>query len=115
MLPRRVVSEVQERLSFDFNMSLHIRLWKHFKLHPDRWMAPDGGETVSEFCIPDEPTRQYVYTPAWIDKIIREIGTPETFEAFFGAPPRIGKVTKILMAPSRQEYVNVADSERAVS
>ena len=57
MLPKRVVSEVQKRVPFDFNMRLHTRLWKHFKLHPARWVAPDGGETVSEFCIPNEPTR----------------------------------------------------------
>ena len=78
-------------------------------------MTPDSGETVSEFCIPDEPTRQYVYTPAWIDKIVREIGTPDKFEAFFGAPPRKGKVTPIEAAPSRQEQVKVAGTEKAVS
>jgi hypothetical protein len=115
MLPNRVVAEVQKRVPFDFNMTLHTRLWKHFKLHPARWVAPDGGETVTEFCIPDEPTRQYVYTPAWVDKIVKEIGTPETFEAFFGAQPRIGKVTRIKTALSNQEQVKVADSEKAVS
>jgi hypothetical protein len=115
MLPKRVVSEVQKRVPFDFNMGLHTRLWKHFKLHPARWVAPEGGETVSEFCIPNEPTRQYIYTPEWVDKIIKEIGTPERFEALFGAPPRIGKVMQIEAAPSKQEHVKVADSEKAVS
>lgn len=98
-----------------FNVALHTRLWKHFKLHPARWVAPDGGETVPEFCIPDEPTRQYVYTPAWIDKIVKEIGTPDKFEAFFGAPPRKGKVTPIEAAPSKQEQAKMAGSEKAVS
>ncbi|MGO8961955.1 MAG: DUF3644 domain-containing protein [Streptosporangiaceae bacterium] len=115
MLPKRVVSEVQKRVPYDFNMGVHTRLWKHFQLHPARWVAPDGGETVSEFCIPDEPTRQYVFTPAWVDKIVKEIGTPEKFEALFGTPPRIGKVTQIEAAPSKQEHVKMADSERAVS
>jgi hypothetical protein len=112
MLPKRVVSEVQMRLPFDFNMGQQTRLWKHFKLHPARWVAPDGGETVSEFCIADEPTRQYVYTPAWVDKIVKEIGTPTKFEAFFGFPTRKGKVTPIEAAPSKQEQTKVADSER---
>jgi hypothetical protein len=115
MLPKRVVSEVQKRVPFDFNMGLHTRLWKHFELHPTGWVVPDGGETVSEFCIPDEPTRVYVYTPAWVDKIVMEIGTPEKFEAFFGAPPRKGKVTQIETAASKQEQVEVDDSETAVS
>jgi hypothetical protein len=115
MLPKRVVGEVQERVPFDFNMGLHTRLWKHFKLHPTKWVAPDGGETVSEFCIPDEPIRQYVYTPAWVGKIVKEIGTPEKFEAFFGIPPRKGKVTPIGTAPSRQEQPRAAGSEKAAS
>jgi hypothetical protein len=115
MLPKRVVSEVQKRVPFDFNMGLHTRLWKHFKLHPARWVAPDGGDTMSEFCIPDEPTRQYVYTPAWIDKIVKEIGMPEEFEAFFGTRPRKGKVTPIEAVPSKQEQAKVADSETAIS
>jgi hypothetical protein len=115
MLPNRVVAEVQKRVPFDFNMGLHTRLWKHFKLHPAGWVAPDGGETVSEFCIPDEPTRQYVYTPAWIAKIVKEIGTPEKFEAFFGKPPRKGKVTPIGAAASKQERVGAAGSEKAAS
>jgi hypothetical protein len=115
MLPKRVVSEVQERLPFAFNVGLHTRMWKHFKLHPTGWVAPDGGETVSEFCIPDEPTRQYVYTPAWVDKIVKEIGTPEKFEAFFGTAPRKGKVTPIGAAPSKQEQPKAAGSDRVVS
>ena len=102
-------------IPFDFNMGLHIRLWKHFKLHPDGWVDPDGGETVSEFCIPNEPTRQYIYTSTWVDKVVKEIGTPERFEAFFGTPPRIGKVMQIATAPSKQEHVKMADSEKAVS
>jgi len=115
MLPKQVVSEVQKRVPFDFNMGQHTRLWKHFKLHPSGWVAPDGGETVSEFCVPNEPTRQYVYTPAWVDKIVKEIGTPEKFEASFGTPPRKGMVTPIEAAPSKQEQVKLADNERAVS
>ena len=78
-------------------------------------MDPDGGKTVSEFCIPDEPTRQYIYTPAWVDKIVKEIGTPERFEAFFGTSPPIGKVTQIEAASSKQEQVKMADHEKAVS
>jgi len=99
MLPKRVVSEVQKRVLFDFNMGQHTRMWKRFKLRPARWVVPDGGDTVSEFCIPDEPTRQYVYTPAWVEKIVNEIDTPEKFETFFGTPPRKSKVPQINATP----------------
>ena len=70
---------------------------------------------MSEFCIPNEPTRQYIYIPMWVDKILKEIGTPERFEAFFGTPPRIGKVMQIATASSKQEHVKMADSDKAVS
>jgi hypothetical protein len=122
MLPTQVVSEVRKRVPFDFNVSQHTRLWKHFKLHPSVLVVPDGGETVSEFCIPNEPTRQYVYTPAWVDEIVNDIGTPEKVELFFGAPPHESMVTAtkgtaaaIEAAPSKQKQAKVADSERAVS
>jgi hypothetical protein len=76
--------------------------------------APGSIRDCVRVCIPDEPTRQYVYTPAWVDKIVKKTGTPETFEVFFGASPRIGKVTQIEAAPSKQEHAKTADSERAV-
>ncbi len=115
MLPKRVVSEVQKRVPFEFNVTVHTRLWKHFKLHPAAWVAPDGGETVSQYCVANEPTRQYVYTQAWVDKIVKEIGTPETFEAFFGYPPRKGKVTPIAAARSAKDNPAASAGQQEVS
>jgi hypothetical protein len=97
-------------------MGLHTRLWKHFKLRPSGWPTPAGGETVTEYCIPDEPTRQYVYIPAWVDKIVEEIGTPEKFESFFGFQPRKSRVTPIGAPSSSQEQVHqLPGTDRAVS
>lgn len=106
MLPKKVVAEVQARVPYKFNLVIHTRMWKHFNLHGAGWTAPDGGETVSQYCVPNEPTRQYVYTQAWVDKIVKEIGTVEKFTAFFGYPPQKGKVTSIAAAPSKQESVS---------
>jgi hypothetical protein len=78
-------------------------MWKHFNLHPSGWTAPDGGETVSQYCVPNEPTRQYLYTPAWVNKIVSEIGTVEKFTTFFGYSPPKGKVTPIAAAPSKND------------
>ena len=88
MLPKRVVSKVQKRVPFDFNMGLRILLWKHFKLHPARWVAPDGGETGCDRIRVLHPRRAHPAIrlhPARVDKIVKEISTPETFEAFFGS------------------------------
>ena len=91
MLPKRVVAEVQKRVPYRFNLAVHTRMWKRYQLHPPKWAPPDGGETISEYCLSNEPTRQYVYTDAWVKKIIEDIGTVEKFEAVFGYPPQKGK------------------------
>jgi hypothetical protein len=51
--------------------------------------------------------------PAWGEKIVREIGTPETYRAFFGKelrmkkviplPKQAGSLTKEGMPPSRSK------------
>lgn len=109
------VAAVQARVPYKFNTSDHTRLWQHFKLHGKGWTAPEGGETVSEYCVPNEPTRQYVFTSAWVDRIVKEVGTPEKYEAFFGHPPHKGEVTPIGAAPSKQEPPTVADAKKGVS
>lgn len=114
MLPKSIVAAVQARVPYRFTTSDHTRLWQHFELHSRGWTAPDGGETVSEFCVPNEPTKQYVYTPAWVEKIVREVGTAEKYAAFFGRTPRKGKVTPIEAAPSTQEQRNQVTLEKVV-
>jgi hypothetical protein len=115
MLPKKVVAAVQARVPYKFTTSDHTRLWQHFKLHGKGWTSPDGGETVSEYCVPNEPTRQYVFTRAWVDRIVKEVGTAEKHEVFFRHPPHKGKVTPIGAAPSKQEPPVVADAEKDVS
>lgn len=44
--------------------------------------------TADRYCLVNDPTNQYVYTPARVKKIVREVGTVQKFQAFFGYPPR---------------------------
>lgn len=115
MLPKKVVAAVEARVPYAFNLSHHTRMWKQLKLHDPGWTSPDGGGTVSEFCLPNEPTRQYVYTPAWVDKIVKEVGTVEKFTTFFGCAPPTGKVTPIAAAASKQEPAIVSDAGKVIS
>ena len=83
MLPKKVGREVNDRVSYTFNMGMHTQLWKHFRVRPD---ARPTATTVTDdrYCVVDEPTNNYVYTRAWVDKIVREVGTPEKYQALFG-------------------------------
>lgn len=86
MLPKKVVAEVNSQVPYKFNMGMHTALWKKLKVRPNGAARP-GVVTDDKYCIMDEPTGQYVYTPAWVRKIVREVGTAQKFEEFFGYPP----------------------------
>jgi hypothetical protein len=45
----------------------------------------------------EEPFRAYLYTPAWVERVIKEIGTVEEYRAFYGRDPRM----KVSQIPSR--------------
>lgn len=100
MLPKKVVTEVNAQVPYLFNMGMHTALWKKLKVRPDGPARP-GVVTDDRYCLVNGPTNQYVYTPAWVKKIVREVGTVEKFEAFFGYPPN-GR-SPIWQKPSMQE------------
>lgn len=87
LLPSQVVSLVQAELPFRFTINLHTDMWKKLKVRPARG-AKDPRLTDARYCLYDEPFRSYVYTRAWVAKIINEIGTVEKFTKFFGYGPQ---------------------------
>lgn len=87
MLPQAVVDEVNDRLPFDFTLHHHTTLWKRLQVRPGGpWIDP-GGPCNTEFCIPMEATKQYLYTKNWVTKILKTVGTPQKFAEFFGHAP----------------------------
>lgn len=88
MLPSAVVAAVQKRVPYRFTVTVHTAMWKKFALHPSKWQEPDGGPTVQQYCVAIEPTRSYVFTQAWVERIVREIGTVEKFEYLLGHTPK---------------------------
>ena len=43
--------------------------------------------TDERYCVYDEPHKDYLYTQAFIEKLVRESRDVESFERFFGYPP----------------------------
>ncbi len=86
MLPGGVVARVNDRVLYKFTLDHHVRLWKHFKVRP---LSTAGDRTVTDprYCVWDEPHQGYIYTPAWVEKITKEVGTIEKATAFFGKAP----------------------------
>ncbi len=92
MLPRRVAELVQAQLPFEFTLhGHHTRMWQRLGVRPTTDAAKPH-DTDPRYCLYDEAVGVYVYTEAWVRRIVNEIGTVEKFRAFFGQEPRM-KVT----------------------
>jgi hypothetical protein len=83
ILPNEVVRRVNERVPYMFTMDHHTRLWRHFAMRPAS-TAADRSPTLAQYCVYDEPFNSYVYTPAWVEKIVREAGTGEALRKLVG-------------------------------
>ena len=78
--------QIEERIPFTFNVghlkgcsvSLNVRPYPK-GLHPER--------TRSEFCIYDDRHKDYSYTSAYRDYLVRNLTTPEQFSALTGRDP----------------------------
>ncbi|MBF6545666.1 DUF3644 domain-containing protein [Nocardia brasiliensis] len=88
LLPHQVVELVQDKVPFEFNVSIHTALWKRFNIRPLPGSSKPE-DTDPRYCVYHVPTGNHLYTPAWVKRIIEEIGTVEKFHAFFGRDPRL--------------------------
>ncbi|MFE9029020.1 DUF3644 domain-containing protein [Streptomyces iakyrus] len=89
---KQVSALVEERLPFEFSpFSENLEMWQRFQVRPAKNCAKPY-DTDARYCIDSEAFNSYLYTPAWVEKIVREIGTPEKYRAFFGKEPRMTKV-----------------------
>lgn len=94
MKPSVVAQQVQERLPFQFSVYSHFpAAWKKLKVRPPSGDAHPE-RTDEKYCVYDAAHRDYLYTVAFIDKLVRELSTEEKFRAFFGKAP-LRKVSPI--------------------
>ena len=70
--PSKVIDEVYTRTNVKINQSDHICLWKSFNIRPGR-NSDSKFDTVSQFCIYDEPHNDYLYSVDWVDFICKLI------------------------------------------
>lgn len=93
MLPGRVAELVQEQLAFEFTLhGHHTKMWQRLGVRP----APGAVKphrTDARYCLYDEAVGIYVYTEAWVRRIVEEIGTIEKYRTFFGREPRMRVTT----------------------
>lgn len=68
--------------------------WTFLPQRRRRGLYDASGTIDTRYCIYNPLYDNYVYTPAFIDRIVEEIGTREKFQKFFGRDPEM-KVTTL--------------------
>jgi hypothetical protein len=84
--PSMVVEAVNAKLPHRFSMTAHSRAWRHYKVRP----AGDAAkpyDTLGQYCIYDKPHNDYLYTDAWIAKLITDLINPTQFATVTGFSP----------------------------
>ena len=93
LLPKHVAQMIQEQVPFHFTVANNTEMWKRLQVRPSAG-ANDPYQTEARYCVYDEPFRSYLYTAAWVKRILKEIGTVEKYRSFFGREPRM-KVSRL--------------------
>lgn len=83
--PMQVIAKVAAKLPYRFTINSHAAAWHHFKVRPDNGAA-NREATESKYCVYDNAHTDYLYTEAWIDKLISELGTQDGFRKVTGMP-----------------------------
>ena len=84
--PMQVVELIQQQVPFVFTIATHTEMWRQMKVRPATG-ASDPYQTDGRYCVYDEPFGTYVYTSAWVKRILKDIGTVEKYRSFFGHGP----------------------------
>lgn len=85
--PGQVVTEVAAKLPHRFTTNDHSRTWRYFKVRPGAEAAkPD--ETLSQYCVYDSAHGDYLYTEAWIQKLIADLSDPARYMEVTRHPAR---------------------------
>lgn len=85
--PGTVAKLVSEKLGVTFsNFGHHVAAWRYYGVRPDKHAArPEL--TDDRYCVWDEPHKDYLYTDAWVKKLIKDLADPGTFEEVTGKRP----------------------------
>lgn len=81
-----VVNLVTERLPFRFTMDTHTRCWRHYGVRPPSG-AGEKEAVDGRYCSFDRLSGGYGYTRAWVEKLVRDLSSPDTYEEVVGVPP----------------------------
>jgi Domain of unknown function (DUF3644) len=85
--PSKVAAMVQEQLGVRFSTHAHhTPSWQHYRVRPEK-NAARPEVTDERYCVWDEPHNDYLYTDAWVKKLVKDLADPKRFEEVTGHAP----------------------------
>jgi hypothetical protein len=85
--PTQAARAVQERIPFIFSTTHFTKAWKKFAVRPPVG-DPYPEKTDEKYCIYDERHKDYGYTEAYVNKLVRECTTEAGFRELLGTAPQ---------------------------
>jgi hypothetical protein len=85
--PREVTAKVAEQIPFVFNMAHFVTAWKALRVRPAAG-ADHPERTDEKYCLYDSLHRDYGYTTAYVNKLIRELKTENGWRKVIKTDPR---------------------------
>jgi hypothetical protein len=86
--PSDVVARVKGRIPFDFNLNHFADAWRRLGVRPvPKSEHPEM--TDQRYCFYDAPHKDYVYTAAYVEKLVRELSSEDGFLQVTGKSPRV--------------------------
>ena len=85
--PSEVVARVKARLPFEFSIHNHTQAWQNLEIRPRKGdLHPE--RTRPEYCVYDRIHKDYLYTTAWIERLVKDLADPRGFYELIGRHPR---------------------------
>jgi len=81
--PSEVLERLRGRVAHPLNMAVHTSAWRYYKVRPP-FGDPHPERTMPEYCLYDQTHEDYVYTPAWVEKLARELADAGQYQKVVG-------------------------------
>ena len=78
--PKQVVELVEKQINKPFKIHHHTQAWKYYKIRPSKFVK----NHLNQYCYSDTAHEDYVYTPAWVDFLIRKASNDVEYKAILG-------------------------------
>ncbi len=85
--PKQVQTAVEQQIAFRFSMNDFAAAWRSLAVRPPRGAASPE-KTDEKYALYDKPHGDYVYTGAFVEKLVRDCATVEGFSKTVGRPPK---------------------------